>query len=203
MGVVAFGTYGFREIHLVVLEVLLRIDLRKFSRQGSEVTVASSTEFEAGGDDHRRRHLAVRDVAAEGFVAHLTSNGEMGAFLPKIVLVFVAFPAGLISPMNHWLCPVFLNGVTPVPAVLAPGLGNKQASTQYQHDQYEAQKKGNAKDVLCMFQGASGFHDGLLHSPGSTGYGKDLSRGRSFRSVEVVGLEKRDCVKGLRREGRL
>ncbi len=99
----AFGANGVRVIHLVVLEVLLRIDLWKIIRPGSEVTVTPSTQFEAGGDEHRCCHLAVGDMAADRLVTPFAPDADMGALLPKVVLIFMAFPAGLISAMNHRL----------------------------------------------------------------------------------------------------
>ncbi len=82
----AFGANGVGEIHFVVFKVLLRIDLGEIIRPGSEVPVTPGAQFETGGDEHWRGHLAVCDMAADGLVATLAADTDMAAFLPKIVL---------------------------------------------------------------------------------------------------------------------
>ena len=152
MGVVALGAHRVRQLHLVVLEVLLWIHLRKGLGAGGEKTVTACAELEARWNGHFGKKLVIGDVLSQGSVAPLAAHGRVAALRLQVVLILMALAAGKVSLMDHCSLAVLENSVPSVPAILAPRFGNEKAAAQHQHHHDKCEQDRDPKNVLCMFE---------------------------------------------------
>jgi hypothetical protein len=148
------------ELDIEFGEVVTNIDLREPVRAGGKALMTELAQLAGAPHRHVSDLLAFFEIDVQHGrpVTELAPYGGVDPFFVFGKLHVVAHLTGLVSEVSNLPDTVIVDRRAPVPAILAPGVGNEKRSAENEGDHNRNQHYRGAENMLRVDEWAFGVH---------------------------------------------